>query len=155
MCTSCGFYGAGELLEEHRKVFINKKNTKYGTCQPDYSEKQTNKQTMYIIFAVHQEHIFTCVDCDNILETSASLEKHIEDNHPAQCAQCQDEFRLIFLVFQIWKVQPLIQLAGQRSFLLLHKKDDGSIDQQSNKAGGHLFQMWYFSCFAFLHLCSS
>ena len=117
--------------------------------------KQTNKQTMYIIFAVHQEHIFTCLDCDNILETSASLEKHIEDNHPAQCAQCQDEFRLIFLVFQIWKVQPLIQLAGQRSFLLLHKKDDGSIDQQSNKAGGHLFQMWYFSCFAFLHLCSS
>ena len=117
--------------------------------------KQTNKQTMYIIFAVHQEHIFTCLDCDNILETSASLEKHIENNHPAQCAQCQDEFRFIFLVFQFCKVQPPIQLAGQRSFLLLHKKDDGSIDQQSNKAGGHLFQMWYFSCFAFLHLCSS
>merc|ERR1711971_1043204 len=57
MCTSCGFYGAGKLLEEHRK-----------------------------------EHIFTCVDCDNILETKCSLEKHIEDNHPAKCGQCQDEF---------------------------------------------------------------
>ena len=49
---------------------------------------------MYEIFV--QGHVFTCVDCEKILETSTSLEKHIEDNHPAKCDQCQDEFRLKF-----------------------------------------------------------
>ena len=83
---------------------------------------------IYVV-AIHQGHIFTCVDCDNILETSTSLEKHIEENHPAKCAQCQDEFRLISPAFMICKFQPLVQLAGQRSFLLLHKKDNGSIDK--------------------------
>ena len=44
-----------------------------------------------------QEHIFTCVDCEDIFETSNILEKHMEDNHPAKCGQCQDEFRLSHL----------------------------------------------------------
>ena len=94
MCTSCGFYGAGKLLEEHRKVKI----TKQGTFQIILNKR---KGTPHEIFAFYQEHVFTCVDCDNILETKTNLEKHIEDNHPAKCGQCQDEFRLTLLAFLV------------------------------------------------------
>ena len=57
MCLTCGFYGAGEVLESHRR-----------------------------------EHVFPCIDCADTFDSPGSLEKHIE-KHPAQCRDCQDEFR--------------------------------------------------------------
>ena len=50
---------------------------------------------------------------------------------------------LLFYYFREMNISLLlIQLAGQRSFVLLHKKINGSVDEQSDKTGEHLFQMF-------------